>query len=104
MDWQLSISALLSIGGIVASVASSTAVVRTKVVSLEKELGETRKESEELRDKLYKYTSDENVKIAVLEKNQANHDKELSEMKGDIKTIKDSVQEIKEAVIKKGDL
>ena len=105
MDWQISISVLLSIGGIVASVASSTAVVRTKVVNLEKELTEVRKDNDSIRERLYEYTSNENAKIAVLERNQENHDKELDEMKADIKTIKESVQEIKEAVIlKKGDV
>ena len=104
MDWQISVSVLLSIGGIVASVASSIAFVRAKLNNLEKEFDGICKDNEELRMRFFEHISENSAKIAVLEKNQQNHDKELGEMRVDIKELLSSVQEIKEAVIKKGDL
>lgn len=100
MSLELSISILLSLGGIVASVASSMAVVKTKVASMEKLLEEYHMKNDGLRDDLTRYKSDAAVKVALLESNQANHARELSDIKADIKTIMTDVQAVKEAVIK----
>lgn len=89
MEINLSLSLLLSIGGIVASVASSLAIVKTKLSQMESSFDEKRKEIDMM-----------NVKIALLESNQEHHEKELAEMKSDIKTIMSNVQDIREAVIK----
>lgn len=89
MEINLSLSLLLSIGGIVASVASSLAIAKTKLSQMESSFDEKRKEIDMM-----------NVKIALLESNQEHHEKELAEMKSDIKTIMSNVQDIREAVIK----
>lgn len=89
MEINLSLSLLLSIGGIVASVASSLAIVKTKLSQMENSFDEKRREIETMA-----------VKVALLESNQEHHEKELSEMKSDIKTIMSTVQDIREAVIK----
>lgn len=100
MELDFSLSLLLSIGGIVASVASSMAIVKTKVASMEELVENQERRMETLRDNLNRYQSDENVKIALLESNQEAHAKELAELKSDIKTIMNNVQDIKEAVLK----
>lgn len=100
MELDFSLSLLLSIGGIVASVASSMAIVKTKVASMEELVDNQERRMETLRDNLNRYQSDENVKIALLESNQEAHAKELAELKSDIKTIMNNVQDIKEAVLK----
>ena len=89
MELNLSVSLLLSIGGIVASVASSLAMVKTKLSQIESSFDEKRREIDTM-----------NVKIALLESNQEHHEKELAEMKSDIKTIMSTVQDIREVVIK----
>ena len=89
MELNLSASLLLSIGGIVASVASSLAIVKTKLSQMESLLEEKRKEMDMM-----------NVKIALLESNQEHHEKEMAEIKSDIKTIMSTVQDIREVVIK----
>ena len=89
MEINLSLSLLLSIGGIVASVASSLAIVKTKLSQIESSFDEKRREMDTM-----------NVKIALLESNQEHHEKELAEMKSDIKTIMSNVQDIREVVIK----
>lgn len=89
MELNLSASLLLSIGGIVASVASSLAMVKTKLSQMESLLEEKRKEMDMM-----------NVKIALLESNQEHHEKEMTEIKSDIKTIMSTVQDIREVVIK----
>lgn len=89
MELNLSASLLLSIGGIVASVASSLAMVKTKLSQIESSFDEKRREIDTM-----------NVKIALLESNQEHHEKELAEMKSDIKTIMSTVQDIREVVIK----
>lgn len=107
MEFELSLSVLLSLGGVVASVASAVAIVKTKVSSLENDFEQTRKELKFLASELSNYQSEEAVKVALLESNQRNYDRELAEVKTDIKTIMANVQEIKEAVIKatkKGDI
>ena len=89
MELNLSASLLLSIGGIVASVASSLAIVKTKLSQMESLLEEKRKEMDMM-----------NVKVALLESNQEHHEKEMAEIKSDIKTIMSTVQDIREVVIK----
>ena len=103
---ELSASLLLSIGGIIASVASAFAIVKTKVSQMESVISAFEKKIEDLRDKYASNQSDEAVKIALLERNQEAHGKELAEVKSDIKTIMSTVQDIKEAIltVKKGDL
>ena len=100
---ELNASLLVSIGGIVASVASAFAIVKTKVAQIETTLSVYDKKIEDLRDKYASNQSDEAVKIALLERNQEAHGKELAEVKSDIKTIMSNVQEIKEALVKKGE-
>lgn len=105
MEINISLSLLLSIGGIVASVAATLAIVKTKVSRMEQVLESYEDRINELRDAHSRYQADEAVKIALLESNQETHAKELAELKSDIKIIMSNVQEIKEAIItvKKGD-
>lgn len=103
MEINISVSLLLSIGGIVASVAATLAIVKTKVARMEETIGTFDKRIEEIRESHARYEASEAVKIALIEKNQEDHEKELADLKSDIKTIKDNVQDIKEALIKKGE-
>ena len=105
MQVELTTSLMITIGGIITSIASAFAIVKTKVAALEKEI-ETYKETvENLKEELQHYREDERVRIAVIESNQEAHAKELDEIKADIKTTMNTVQEIKEAVLtlKKGE-
>lgn len=106
MEINTSVSLLITIGGIVASVASALAIVKTKVARLEEVLAANEKRIDDLKESQSRYQSDEAVKIALLESNQEAHGRELAEVKGDIKTIMSNVQEIKEAIltVKKGEL
>lgn len=105
MDLELSTSILITLGGLVASIASAFAIVKTKVAALEKELEGYKNMVEQLKEELQHYREDERVRIAVIESNQEAHAKELDEIKADIKTTMNTVQEIKEAVLtlKKGE-
>ena len=105
MEINISLSLLLSIGGIVASVASTLAIVKTKVAKMEDLVESYEGKIDDLRDAHARYQSDEAVKIALLESNQEAHARELAELKSDIKTIMNNVQEIKEAIltVKKGE-
>lgn len=100
MELNVSLSVLLSIGGIVASVAASIAIVKTKVNAIEETLSSFEKRINDVRDSFNRYQSEENVKVALLESNQEAHARELAELKSDIKTIMANVQDIKEAVLK----
>lgn len=106
MDFNLSLSLLITIGGMIASITSAFAIVKTKVAALEKELEGYKRMVDQLKDELQNYREDERVRIAVIESNQEAHAKELDEIKADIKTTMKDVQEIKEAVLtlKKGEL
>lgn len=106
MDFNLSLSLLITIGGMIASITSAFAIVKTKVAALEKELEGYKRMVDQLKDELQHYREDERVRIAVIESNQEAHAKELDEIKADIKTTMKDVQEIKEAVLtlKKGEL
>lgn len=105
MEINVSLSILLSIGGIVASVAATLAIVKTKVAQMEEVVQSYEGRIGELHERCTRYQTDEAVKIALLESNQEAHARELSELKSDIKTIMSNVQEIKEAIltVKKGD-
>lgn len=105
MEINVSLSLLLSIGGIVASVAATLAIVKTKVARMEELLSAYDKRIEGLRDNYSRYQADEAVKIALLESNQEAHARELAELKDNIKVIMNNVQEIKEAIltVKKGE-
>ena len=96
---------LITIGGILVSVATAFAVVKTKVNALEEELNEAKAMAAKLKEELDRYREDERVRIALLEQNQAAHATELAEIKSDIKTTMRNVQEIKEAILtlKKGE-
>lgn len=102
MDLTLSLSLCITIGGILVSVATAFAVVKTKVNALEQELEEMRA----LVDKLKEDRENEKIRVAILERNQAVHTDELAEIKSDIKTTMKVVQEIKETLIaiKKGEV
>lgn len=104
MELEVSLSVLLSVGGIVASVAATLAIVKTKVSQMEELLKATERKIEDLRETYASRKTDEAVKISLLEERQMIHAKELAEVKGDIKTIMTNVQDIKEAIItvKKG--
>lgn len=106
MDLTLSLSLCITIGGILVSVATAFAVVKTKVTALEGELSEAKAMSVDLKKELDKYREEDRVRIALLEQNQAAHSNELAEIKSDIKTTMKVVQEIKETLItfKKGDI
>lgn len=101
MDLTLSLSLCITIGGILVSVATAFAVVKTKVSALEEEVAEAKNMVTRLKDE----REDLKVRIAVLERNQAAHTDELAEIKSDIKTTMKNVQEIKEAILtlKKGE-
>ena len=102
MDLTLSLSLCITIGGILVSVATAFAVVKTKVSALEQELEEVKVMAARLKED----REDEKVRVALLERNQAAHTDELAEIKSDIKTTMKVVQEIKETLIKfkKGDI
>lgn len=102
MDLTLSLSLCITIGGILVSVATAFAVVKTKVTALEQELEEVKL----LVEKLKEEREEEKIRIAILERNQAAHTDELAEIKSDIKTTMKVVQEIKETLIaiKKGEV
>lgn len=102
MDLTLSLSLCITIGGILVSVATAFAVVKTKVNALEQELEEMRAMVEKLKDD----REEEKIHVAILERNQAAHTDELAEIKSDIKTTMKVVQEIKETLIafKKGEV
>lgn len=102
MDLTLSLSLCITIGGILVSVATAFAVVKTKVSALEQELEEVKAMAARLKED----REDEKVRVALLERNQAAHSDELAEIKSDIKTTMKVVQEIKETLIKfkKGDI
>lgn len=100
------ISLIISIGGIVASVASAIAIVKTKIAHLEGVIEEFESETKTLREVYSKTIAGMDVRIALLEKTQQTHEKELTEMKLDIKSIMTTVNEIsvtiKTALKKKG--
>lgn len=102
MDLTLSLSLCITIGGILVSVATAFAVVKTKVNALEIELEETKSMAAKLKED----REDEKIRVAILERNQAAHTDELAEIKSDIKTTMKVVQEIKETLItfKKGEV
>ena len=111
MNLDLNIPVLISLGGVVASLASAVAVSKVKTDDLNRHMDAHLQEFVSARSKLEKeiidlreeYTSarsNEATKIALLEQNQVFHEKELQGIKADIKTIMNNVQEIKEAVIK----
>lgn len=106
MDLTLSLSLCITIGGILVSVATAFAVVKTKVNTLEGELNEAKAMAIDLKKELDKYREEDRVRIALLEQNQAAHSNELAEIKSDIKTTMRNVQEIKEAILtlKKGEV
>lgn len=104
MEVEMTASLLLSIGGVIVSVASAFTVVKVKVAQLEQEVEEYKHIIDTLKEEQARYREDEKVRIALLEQNQEAHARELAELKSDIKTIMGNVQEIKEAVLtaKKG--
>lgn len=106
MQIDLNISLLITIGGMLTSVASAFAIVKTKVAVLEKEITSYKDTVARLKEELQHYREDERVRIAVIESNQETHARELDEIKTDIKATRKDVQEIKEAVLtlKKGEL
>ena len=105
MDLTLSLSMAITIGGILVSVATAFAVVKTKVNAIEEELNEAKAMATKLKEELDRYREEDRVRIALLEQNQAAHSTELAEIKSDIKTTMKNVQEIKEAILtlKKGE-
>jgi hypothetical protein len=105
MELNVSLSLLISLGGILVSTASAFAIVKTKVTTLEEGFDMIKKIVETNKEDLSRYREDEKVRIALLESNQEAHAKELAEIKSDIKTTMVNVQEIKEAILtlKKGE-
>jgi len=105
MELNVSLSLLISLGGILVSTASAFAIVKTKVTTLEEGFDMIKKIVETNKDDLSRYREDEKVRIALLESNQEAHARELAEIKSDIKTTMVNVQEIKEAILtlKKGE-
>lgn len=105
MELNVSLSLLISLGGILVSTASAFAIVKTKVTTLEEGFDMIKKIVETNKEDLNRYREDEKVRIALLESNQEAHARELAEIKSDIKTTMVNVQEIKEAILtlKKGE-
>lgn len=105
MELNVSLSLLISLGGILVSTASAFAIVKTKVTTLEEGFDMIKKIVETNKEDLSRYREDEKVRIALLESNQEAHARELAEIKSDIKTTMVNVQEIKEAILtlKKGE-
>lgn len=105
MELNVSLSLLISLGGILVSTASAFAIVKTKVNQLGEEMEGMKRMAELQKEDLTRYREDEKVRIALLESNQEAHAKELAEIKSDIKTTMVNVQEIKEAILtlKKGE-
>lgn len=105
MELNVSLSLLISLGGILVSTASAFAIVKTKVATLEEGFEMMKRLVETNKEELSRYREDEKVRIALLESNQEAHAKELAEIKSDIKTTMVNVQEIKEAILtlKKGE-
>lgn len=105
MNLELSLSLLITICGIIVSISSAFAIVKTKVSALESEQEANRHMVEMFKEEMNRYREDEKVRIALLESNQETHAKELAEIKSDIKTTMVNVQEIKEAILtlKKGE-
>ncbi len=99
MEINTSVSLLVSIGGIVASVAATLAIVKTKIARMEETLNAYEKRIEDIRETYSHYQADEAVKIALLESKQESHAKELAELRSDVKTIMNNVQDIKEAIL-----
>lgn len=114
---ELTIPILISLGGVVASVASSLAVEKVRAETLGKKIDahiqesaqnrmETDKNILDLRNEWHDMRTDNATRIALLEQDYKFHEQELQSIKTDIKSIMNNVQEIKEAVIKaeKGEL
>lgn len=99
MEVEISLTVLLSIAGIIASIASSTAVVKTKVTQVENALRSNDQRTDSVREELQQYKAAEDVRVALLKSNQEAHARELADLKNDIKTIMNNVQEIKEAIL-----
>lgn len=97
MEIDLSASLLISVGGIIASIASAFAIVKTKVAHTEQSVAALEKRVDEVIER----QSDEKIELALLKTNQVNFEKEMAEIKADVKTTMRNVQEIKEAVIAK---
>lgn len=99
MELTVSMSLLLSVGGIIASVASAFAIVKTKVARIEVQFDDVENELRSTREEFHRMHADTGVKVAILENNQQMQKKELEEMKADIKTIMGNVQDIKEVLV-----
>lgn len=56
------------------------------------------------QEEMASYREDEKIRIALIEKNQENHLKEMEEIKSDLKTAVEGIQQIKEVLIKKGEM
>lgn len=102
MDTTLSISLLISIGGIIASIATAFAVVKTKVNDLVNEFESLKESMRLLQEEVVQEREDEKIRIAIIERNQETHNKEFEEIKLTLKTAADNIQTVKEALIKKG--
>lgn len=95
----MSLSILITIGGIIASVATAFAIVKTKVARMDVVLDELSSEIRAVREEANRMYSDHGVKIAVIENNLKTQEKELIEIKSDVKTIMSNVQDIKEVLV-----
>lgn len=94
MEITTSISMLITIGGIIVSIATAFAIVKTKVAHIELLINELSDEIRGVREEANRMYSEHGVKIAVLEKSQETQEKELEEMKADIKEVKSDVKEV----------
>lgn len=102
MDTTLSISLLISVGGIIASIATAFAVVKTKVNDLVTEFEGLKESMRVLQEEVVQEREDAKIRIAIIERNQETHNKEFEEIKLTLKTAADNIQTVKEALIKKG--
>ena len=104
MDITVSVSLLITLGGMLVSIASAFAIVKTKVTALEREFEEAKKMIDSQKEEIAEYRENEKVRLALIEKNQESHNKEMSEIKEDVKTTMLIVQKIERVLIKKGEM
>ena len=96
---NLDVSIALTIGGMIVSITAAFVIVRSRVNVLESEIRRLNETLKELQKDLTKYRDDERLIVKELQVKTQSHDTMLSEIKDDIKTTMNNVQEIKEAVL-----
>lgn len=99
IDLTIGLSLLITVGGMIASIASAFAITKTKVAQIEAQFDDYKTYYRELESDIQNYNESEKVRIAVLENKQAILAEQVAEIKSDIKTTMTDVQEIKTIVL-----